>query len=177
MSSNVIEKLIQSATEGDEVDLKAICKKLHIRVSLDETLSDQCKIGLDNKQRLNIWLNPTLDKKTKFTYVAIATAEYIIDPERVAEQGVSYDIFFLKDLNKNKATKLIILATRLAVPEHIIEHLANASDIQFTKNNAHDKFDYDGYIANANYSPEFLKCVIKESSSKFLLDTLTSTFD
>jgi len=177
MSSNAIEKLIQSATDGDTVDLKAICKKLHIRVALDETLSDQCKIGLDKQQRLNIWLNPTLDKKTKFTYVAIATAEYIIDPERVAEQGVSYDIFFLKDLNKNKATKLIMLATRLAVPEHIIEHLANALDLQFTKNNVFDKFDYDGYIANANYLPEFLKCVIKESSSKLLIDNLTTKYD
>ncbi|WP_206484071.1 hypothetical protein [Thalassotalea sp. G2M2-11] len=176
MSGIDIQQLIKSATKGDTVDLKAICQKLKIKIKLDDDLKDYCKVGLDKKRHTTIWLNSSLDRKMKYTFVAIATAELIIDPIRVSEQGVTYDVFFLRELHQNKATKLIMLATRLAVPEHIIEHLSDDLDMQFTKNNAFNKFDSDAYIANAEYIPEFLRCVIKESSSKFLLNNVSAKF-
>ncbi|GLX77012.1 hypothetical protein tinsulaeT_03520 [Thalassotalea insulae] len=177
MSNSAIQRLIESATHQDTVDLKAICQSLHIRVVLDEQLQDYCKIGIDVDEKLTIWLNTKIDKKTKFTFVAIATAEWLIHPDRVKDQGVSYDIFFLRELTNYKASKLIMLATRLAVPEHIIEKLSDALEVQFTKNDAADNFDSDAYIENSDYLPEFLRCVIKVSSSIFLLDNLSSKFE
>ncbi len=177
MSSSIIQKLIESATCDDKVDLKSICQSLNITVTIDPKLQDLCRVGEDEKHKLTIWLNPTLDKKTKFTFVAIAVAESIIHPDRVTEPGVSYDVFFLRELPKYKASKLIMLATRLAMPEHIIDKLADSLEVQFTKNNAADKFDSDSYITNADYLPEFLRCAIKQSSSMFLLDNISNKFD
>ncbi len=86
-------------------------------------------------------------------------------------------MFFLIDLNTNKATKLIMLATRLAVPEHIIEKISNSLEAQFSKEDQNERFDTEAYILNAQYLPEFIRCVIKESSSMFLIDNLTNKFN
>jgi len=173
MSVSGLYHLIESATVGDSVDLKLICQTLDVHIKIDNNLQDLCKIGADKNKKIIIWLNPKLDKKTKFTLVAIALAEYIIHPEKVTSHGVLYDMFFLRELNANKATKLIMLATRLVVPEHIIEKISNSLEVQFSNDSQTDNFDTNAYIAMANYLPEFLRCVIKESSSMFLIDNLS----
>lgn len=177
MSAFGLHSLIQSATVGDTVDLKSICKTLEIRIRMGDNSQDLCKIGEDENKHIIIWLNNSLDKKTKFTFVAIAVADYILDPDRIIKQGVGYDMFFLRDLSANKATKLIMLATRLAVPEHIIEKLSNALEAQFSKDDTIEPFDADAYVKNAKYLPEFVRCAIKESTSMFLIDNLTNKFE
>jgi len=172
MDSSEINSLIKTATVGDVVDLKVICQALNIALKIDNELGDLCKIGVGANDKVTIWLNAKLDKKTKFTLVAIAIAEYIIHPNRVGGQGVIYDMFFLKELNSKKRSKLIMLATRLVIPEHIIEKLSDALDNQFSNDKINDPFDADSYIANAGYLPEFIRCIIKESTSMFLLDNL-----
>jgi len=173
MASLSISSLIKSATVGDVVDLKIICKTLNIGLKMDSELSDLCKIEVDKNSRVVIWLDPKLDKKTKFTLVAIAVAEYLIHPARVSAQGgVVYDMFFLKELNSKKRSKLIMLATRLVIPEIIIEKLSDALDNQFSTSGAKEKFNADSYIANSDYLPEFMRCIIKESTSMFLLENL-----
>lgn len=173
MSDSGFRKLIETAVEGDYVNLKTICLTLDIKLVIDKKLKDLCKVGVDEEQRATIWLNSDLDKKTKMTMVAIAVAEYIIHPERVLSSGVVYDVFFLRELTTNKSTKLIMLATRLAVPEHIIEKIVLENEVNFLKTKDYDKFDIDNYIANSSYLPEFIRCVIKESTGIFLLDNLT----
>ncbi|MEW6992310.1 hypothetical protein AADZ91_16700 [Colwelliaceae bacterium 6441] len=175
MSSFGIHSLIQSATVGDTVDLKTICRTMNIKLKFDDNLQDLSKIGLDDQRQITIWLNNSLDNKTKSTLVAIAVAEYIISPEKVLQRGVVYDVFFLKDLQKNKATNLIMLATRLAIPEHIIEKLTNSIELQFSKDQS-ESFDPNAYIANAVYLPEFIKCAIKQSSSMLLIDNVKNKF-
>lgn len=177
MSNVGIQQIIKSATQGDVIELKAICQALAIKVAIDPQLQDLCKITQDKYRKLTVYLNPKLDKKTKFTFVAVAVAESIIHPERMTGQGVTYDVFFLRELPKYKASKLIMLATRLAMPEHIIDKVADALEVQFTKNNAIDKFDCDAYLASSDYLPEFLRCAIKQSSSMFLLDNLSAKFE
>lgn len=177
MSVFGLHSLIQSATVGDIVDLKSICQTLEIKIRMDDSLQDLCKIGENENKHIIIWLKDSLDQKTKFTFVAIAVADYILDPDRVIKQGVVYDMFFLRDLSANKATKLIMLATRLAVPEHIIEKLSNALEAQFSKDDTIEPFDADEYVRNAKYLPEFVRCAIKESSSMFLMDNLKNKFE
>ncbi|MDG1752414.1 MAG: hypothetical protein P8I03_12245 [Thalassotalea sp.] len=177
MSAFGVHSLIQSATVDDTVDLKSICQTLDIKIRMEENSQDLCRIGEDENKKIIIWLNNTLDQKTKFTFVAIAVAEYIIDANRVTKQGVVYDMFFLRDLSANKATKLIMLATRLAIPEHIIEKLSNALEAQFSKDDTIEPFDADEYVKNAKYLPEFIRCAIKESTSIFLVDNLKNKFE
>jgi hypothetical protein len=177
MSGFGVHSLIQSATVGDTVDLKSICQTLDIKIRMDDSSQDLCKINENENKQITIWLNTKLDQKTKFTFVAIAVAEYIIDADRVIKHGVVYDMFFLRDLNVNKATKLIMLATRLAVPEHIIEKLSNALEAQFSKDNTIEPFDADEYVRNAKFLPEFIRCAIKESTSIFLVDNLKNRFE
>ncbi len=174
MDSSGINSLIQTATVDDVVDLKVICQTLNIGLKIDSELADLCKIAVGVNDRITIWLNAKLDKKTKFTLVAIAIAEYIIHPTRVSGQGVVYDMFFLKELNSKKRSKLIMLATRLVIPEHIIEKLSDALDNQFSNDKINDTFDAESYIASAGYLPEFMRCTIKESTSMFLLDNLST---
>ena len=141
---------------------------------LDSDLPDLCKIGLDKNRKLTIWLHPKNDKPTKMTLVAFCTAEYIIDPERVRTNGVVYDMFFLKDQFKNKTTKLVMLATRLVMPEYIIDHIANESEISFSRKcDQIERFDVDGYIQQSDYLPEFIRCAIKESTGMFILDSFS----
>ncbi|MDT0602358.1 hypothetical protein [Thalassotalea castellviae] len=171
-----LQNLIQSATVEDTVDLKSICQKLKIKIRMDDSSQDLCKIGQNSDKQIIIWLNSSLDQKTKFTFVAIAVADYMLDSDRVCKQGVVYDMFFLRDLNANKATKLIMLATRLAMPEHIIEKLSNALEVQFSKDNK-ETFDADAYVRDSKFLPEFVRCAIKESTSIFLMDNLKNKYE
>ena len=166
------QQLIKSASEGDTINLKKICQSLGLKLKINTELTDLCRIAFDENGNAVIQLNASLDKRTKFTFVAICAAEYIINSERVRDTGVTYDIFFLRDIHANRATNLIMLATRLAIPEHIIEKIANASEVQFTKPPESERFDIDAYIEQSDYLPEFIRSVIKQSSSKLLLDSL-----
>ncbi len=176
MNNSVLHNLIQSAVEGDVINLKSICDTLDVKLKADSTLHDLCRIGLDNDKQIIIWINPKVDRKTKFTLIAIAVAEYILYPERIKNQGVNYDMFFLRDLNSKKNSRQIMLATRLAIPEHMIEKIAKALEVQFIRDDSDSDFDINDYIANSKYLPEFIRCVIKESSSLFLLDNLVNTY-
>lgn len=173
MSSSALHRLIESATVDDIVDLKRICQTLDVKIKIDENLQDLCKVGINEQQQIIIWLNAKLDKKTKFTLVAVAVAEYLIHPNKVTGLGVLYDVFFIREMNKHKTSKLIMLATRLVIPEHIIERISKESEVNFSKELPEESFDVEAYIAKSNYLPEFIRCAIKQSTGMFLLDNLT----
>jgi len=173
VNSSALQNLIESATVGDIIDLKIICQTLDVKLKVDDNLQDLCRVGVNDQQQTTVWFNANLDKKTKFTFVAIAIAEHIINPDKVAETGVVYDVFFLRELNKNKRSKLLMLATRLAVPEDIIEKISQESEVSFSREQTSDKFNVDTYIAKSNYLPEFIRCAIKQSTGMFLLDNLS----
>ncbi|WP_286272399.1 hypothetical protein [Thalassotalea hakodatensis] len=168
------QQLITDATKGDTVDLKQICRSLQLTLQISSELTDLCRISVNKEQKVVIQLNENIDKRTKFTFVAISAAEYLINSARVNDTGVTYDIFFLRDIHANRATNLIMLATRLAIPEHIIENIVNASEIQFTKQANDEIFDIDEYIRQSDYLPEFIRSVIKQSSSSFLVNTVNA---
>ncbi|MDO6426799.1 hypothetical protein Q4489_07230 [Thalassotalea sp. 1_MG-2023] len=168
------QQLISNATIGDTVDLKQICRSLNLTLKITPELSDLCRIAVDKEQKVVIQLNASIDKRTKFTFVAIAAAEYLINSARINDTGVTYDIFFLRDIHANRATNLIMLATRLAIPEHIIEKIVDASEVQFVKQPENEKFDIDDYIRQSDYLPDFIRSVIKQSSSSFLVNTVNA---
>jgi hypothetical protein len=162
MIPSLIEKLIQSCSREDHVDVKAFCEALGVSIKLDEKLRDLCEIKIDEKsEKPVIWLNPSLDKKTKLTFVVIALAEYILTPDRVSRTGIRYDIFFLDDIYHQRHGYRMLLATRLALPEHLINTISEVSP------------QSEQVINEANYLPKFLRCCVSDSSALFLINNFS----
>ena len=175
MNNSFLNSLIKSSTVGDTIDLKQLCAQLHIQVKVAPELKDLCKIGLDKTRKTIIWLNPSVDTKTRFTLIVIAIAEFILHPDRISGAGISYDMFSLADIHRKKHTPYLMLATRLAIPEHIIERLIYAEELKFESKSVRDrakKFDSEAYINNSIFLPQFIRCVVKESTGKLLLENL-----
>jgi hypothetical protein len=171
-----LTRLIKKSTVGDKMDLKRICDKLSITLQPAPDLQDLCHIIRDEKTRKPvIKLNTSIDSKTRFTLVAIAAAEFILHAERINGGGIKYDMFALTDIHHKKHTPYIMLATRLAIPEHIIEKLVYEADNEFVSKHIRDRedhFDSNAYIENSLYLPQFIRCAVKESSGKLLLDNI-----
>ncbi|WDE01093.1 hypothetical protein [Thalassomonas actiniarum] len=162
MIPSVLEKLIKESTHDGNVNLKEITEFFNIRIELDRQMTDLCRIYIceeDNKPVIK--LSPNNDRKTKFTLVAIAIAEFILTPSRLEGEGISYDMFFLKEIYHQRYSYRMMLATRLAVPEDIINQMDQPD------------FDMVSYVAESDYQPQFINCCVKDSSALFLLSNFS----
>jgi len=158
MLPSLVEKLIRSCSKEDQVDVKAFSDALGVSIKLDAQLKNLCEIRFDeNSQKPVISLLSSLDKKTKYTFLVIALAEYILTPERVSRTGICYDIFFLDDIYHQRHGYRMLLATRIAMPEHLINIISSTSP------------EADEVITQANYLPKFLRCCVSDSSALFLI--------
>ncbi len=171
--------LIESATEGDKVNLKSICQALGVKLKTDDCMSDLGKIS-NTEDGVCITLNKRSDIKTKHTVIAVALSEYILTPSRVTSRGISYDIFFMKDMSTKKFSPSIMLAIRLAIPEHIIEKISSQIESEFESNKSTVdglSFDVDKYINESKFLPQFLRCSIKDNTAMYLLDKVHNSYD
>ena len=162
MIPSVLEKLIKSSTRDGKVDLKQITEFFNINIMIDRQLTDLCQIYVseqDNKPVIK--LSPTNDRKTKYTLVAIAIAEFILTPSRLEGTGIRYDMFFLKEIYHQRYSYRMMLATRLAVPEEIINKLDLPT------------FDLNAYVIKSDFLPQFIHCCVKDSSALFLLSNFS----
>lgn len=158
MIPSLVEKLIESCTRDDHVDIKEFCEALGVSIKVAHTIKNLCEIhleGEDNKPVIS--LQSSLDKKTKFTFVVIALAEYILTPNRVARTGICYDMFFLEDIYHQRHGYRMLLATRIAMPKDLINIISSTSP------------EAENIITEANYLPKFLRCCVSNSSALFLL--------
>ncbi len=168
MEPFLLQKLIKDATQGEFLDIKTLAKKLNVTIVLakEKDMKNLCEISCNNTSEKPILkLNESLDKKSRFTFVAIALAEYILTPERVEKAGINYDIFFLADIYEQRYGYRMLLATRLAVPEPMIEKLCDHAP------------GADEYILESDYLPQFLRCCISNSSALFLLSNFSELSD
>jgi len=168
--------LIQSATEGDQMDLQSICKALGVKLKSDDCMTDLGNIST-TEDGVYIRLNKKSDLKTKYTVIVLALSEYILTTSRVTATGISYDMFFMKDMSAKKYSPSIMLAIRLAIPEHIIEKIASQIESEFDSKKiavGETPFDVDKYINESKFLPQFLRCSIKENTAMYLLDKVHS---
>jgi len=164
--------LIQSATVGDEMDLQSICRALGVKLKSVDGMTDLGNIS-STEDGVYITLNKKSDSKTKYTVIVLALSEYILTPSRVTSSGICYDMFFMTDMSSKKYSPSIMLAIRLAAPEHIIEKIASQVETEFSSNRrtvAKDSFDVDKYINESKFLPQFLRCSIKENTAMYLLN-------
>jgi len=157
--SDVVMSLIEEHSHNEVIDIMAMASSMGINVSyVDMDASTDVAVmkqGEEDK-RPKIELNKNNTIEQNYTLVALLLADCFIAPQKASTEGFKYEIFFLKDLRNYRLTRTLLLATRLAIPENIINQI--------------DEFDFniDEYIAKTNYMPSFVNNMVKSSNASFL---------
>jgi hypothetical protein len=156
---NVITALIEKHSQGEVIDIMAMAEDMGIHISsVEMELSTDVAVMKQGEEdcRPKIELNSINTIEQNYTLVALLLADCFIAPEKASNEGFKYEIFFLKDLRDYRLTRTLLLATRLAIPEKIINQI--------------DEFDFniDEYIAKTNYLPSFVNNMVKSSNASFL---------
>lgn len=159
----VVLSLIRSNTKDQTVNVAGIATDLGIKVRLAtlEKLGELASMnqGEDDDKPV-IYLNRKNDNKQNHTLVALLLAEFIINPSKPRDKGISLEVFDLQNLSEGKQSPRMLLATRLAIPEEIINKL---DDINF---------DLNKYANTTNYLPSFIRQAVKTNNAQFSLDNL-----
>lgn len=157
---SVVVNLIEKHSHNDVIDIMDMASSMGISVDSVkmETTTDVAimKQG-DEDTRPKIELNITNSVEQNYTLVALLLADCLIAPKKVQREGFKYEIFFLKDLRQFRLTRTFLLATRLAIPEHVINQI---DEFNF---NIHD------YIGKTKYLPSFINNMIKNSNANFIV--------
>jgi len=157
--SDVIISLIEKHSHKEVIDIMAMAESMGISVDFVEmkTSTDVAimKQG-EEDNRPKIELNKINTIEQNYTLVALLLADSFIAPQKASREGFKYEIFFLKDLRNYRLTRTLLLATRLAIPEKIINQIDESG------------FDIDAYIAKTNYLPSFVNNMVKNSNASFL---------
>lgn len=157
---NVVVSLIEKHSQDEVIDIMVMAQSMGISVDHVEmkTSTDVAimKQGEEDK-RPKIELNKTNKIEQNYTLVALLLADCLISPKKLQRGGFKYEIFFLKDLRQYRLTRTFLLATRLAIPEKII----NKVDVF--------GFNIDAYIAKTHYLPGFVNNMVTNSNANFVV--------
>ncbi len=157
---NVVVSLIEKHSQNEVIDIMSMAASMGIVVeSVEMVTSTDVAImkQREGEARPKIELNKTNTIEQDYTLVAILLADCLIAPKKAQGDGFKYEIFFLKDLRQYRLTRTFLLATRLAIPEQII----NQIDVF--------GFNIDAYIAKTNYLPGFVNNMVKNSNASFVV--------
>lgn len=157
---NVVVSLIEKHSQDEVIDIMEMAASMRISVNYVEmeTSTDVAFMRQgqeDNRPKIELNKKNTLEQN--YTLVALLLADCLIAPKKVQREGIKYEIFFLKDLRQFRLTRTFLLATRLAIPEQIINKIDEFS------------FNIDTYIARTNYLPGFVNNMVKNSNASFVV--------
>lgn len=116
-------------------------------------------IPQEDRSKAIIELSIKLDQSTKNTIISLLISEHILNEPKfsIPNYSLDYDVFQLKELRRNKFSKNVQLAIRLAVPSTVINSFDDLS------------FHRDKYAKEANLNQDFIGCVVKDHSLDFLM--------
>jgi len=157
---NVVISLIEKHSQDEVIDIMEMAASMGISVNsvYMQTSTDVAIMGQGaNDKRPIIDLNETNTIEQNYTLVALLLADCLIAPKKAQREGFKYEIFFLKDLRQFRLTRTFLLATRLAIPEQIINQIDEFG------------FNIDAYIAKTNYLPSFVNNMVKNSNASFVV--------
>jgi len=123
---NVVVSLIEKHSQDEVIDIMAMASSMGIGVGCVEmeTSTDVAfMIQGEEDKRPKIKLNKNNTTEQNYTLVALLLADCLIAPKKAHREGFKYEIFFLKDLRNYRLTRTFLLATRLAIPEQIINQI------------------------------------------------------
>ncbi len=157
---NVIVSLIEKHAENEVIDIMVMASSMGISVDYIEMEASTdvaiMKQG-DDDDRPIISLNKKNSIEENYTLVVLLLADCLIAPKKAHREGFKYEIFFLKDMRQFRLTRTFLLATRLAIPELIINQIDEFG------------FNIDAYIAKTKYLPSFINNTVKNSNASFVV--------
>ncbi len=133
--------------------------KSYLAARVYNTSKEEREKSTDDKYKAIIELSEKLDVSTKNTIIALLIAEHILNENKfsIPNYILDYDVFQLKEIRRNKFSKTVQLAIRLAVPSEIINGLDDLS------------FQRDKYAKESGLNQDFIGCVVKDHSLDFLM--------
>lgn len=161
-----LQKLVEHCTTDEVVDTRELAVQLNCAV-VHKTFSTADKGVLlpPNATRLGrtaIVLSEDNSEAENRTLIPLLLADYILNNNPDAIKRFSCDVFFLAEVRRYRASRHMFLATRLALPEHIIERITGIN------------FDTNGYARRACLLPNFVNCAFHSHEVGGLLGLIDS---
>lgn len=167
LNARQLETLLKEACSEDNeyVDIRNLCERLRINISTKGEHLETTQMARfytedneDKYQRRFITLSPSLSECEQNTVIAILIAKFCLVPDAIHERGHEVNVFDFKSLRTIRFSRLMYLATRIALPEEIIEKI---DDITLSNKNLK---------ATEMFTSDFVSCAVKGHTIQFLLD-------
>lgn len=142
---------------GELIDIPKLIEHLGFNVSF-VPMQDKALIEHHaNEPFASLYINESLEVKEQNTVAVFIVAEYLLRYQQGKHKRIIYDMFYLDNIKLTRMSKHTFLATRLAIPEAVIEKL--------------DEFNSDkqGYSELANLPLFFLELAKKQNSVEAFL--------
>ena len=165
-----VRGVVESHTHDDVVDVFKVARALGFLVAKDDLkIADKGKlfpsgVEIDREKTTlpTILLNKNNTEAEDRTVTVLLIAEYMLMQRSDVGRVLSCDTFFLSDIRQFRVSRHLFLATRLAIPENIIE---KTQDIQFSA---------PKYSLKAKLLPAFLACAYPKRDVSGLLGFIDS---
>jgi hypothetical protein len=162
---NILEKC-ESAC-GHYIDMQRLCATLRAEEQ-SQPLNDATLFARilfndndDEETRFFLSFKPNISQKEKNTLTAMLLAKLILNVEKVKELGAEIEAFEYKGMKDIRYSRLMYLATRLALPESEIDKIDSSS------------LNKPLIMATAHYSEEFVNNAVSGHSVGVLLGSGT----
>lgn len=157
-------------SEEGVIDIRKVAFALGFDVySVDLRIADKGKLypsGVDVEHTTTrcptILLNNRNSESDNRTVMALLIAEFMLTQRGQQSRILTCDMFFLSDIRQYRVSRQLFLATRLVIPEPIIE---KTQDI---------RFNVPAYCLKANLLPAFVACAYPKRDVSGLLGFIDS---
>ena len=170
VASSFIEKAIEKYTSACKqyIDIDDMCDGLGFEVEFaslnNHAVGDMQLFPQEgDKDACVIRLQVGTPSKTQRTIKAILLAKFFLQPEKLESGGYSIDVFELKDIKTTRHSRLVYLATRLALPESVIAQIDTES------------LNKPDLKACTFYDESFVMCSVKDHTVAMLVNESTTT--
>lgn len=157
----ILTKIIKKCTNNDVVDLDKLVGELKIKqIEIGESLlpiTAKARIVRKNEEIIMAF-NSNCSDNEKNTLRAIMLSHGLLYPEKLDGQGITFDAFYLQDMRRCKASRDMLLATNIAIPDSI---RVQVGDLRFNGNM---------YANKACLMPMFVSSSTSDTSVGFILD-------
>lgn len=109
--------------EEDKIDIQSLVSYLGFKVHFKE-MEDKAYIDYNGRNNYaELFINKNLSRENKNAIAVLIIAEFFVRFRDGQKKRVSFDMFYLNNIKHIKMSKQIFLATRLALPEKVINKL------------------------------------------------------
>lgn len=160
-----IEQVLDENDKGEYIDVRGVAESLRISIH-DREMNDDTLVGVmfrshrksEEKTPRILNVKPGLSYQEQNTVIAILLAKYCLYPEFMDTKGYRLNIFEMKTFRETRFSRLMYMATRMALPESVIEQI---NDV---------KVQHIHVEATEHFLSEFIYSTVKGHTIQFLLD-------